>query len=88
MQVPPQKMSVKGLLDPSNVFVQHNIGSKFILLNRPEALNAINIQMIRDLHAAYKEIEDNESIGLVLLYGAGEKSFCAGGETCILAAAD
>jgi hypothetical protein len=81
MEIPVQMVKgEKGALRESNIFVQHNIGSKFILLNRPAALNALNINMIHDLHKAYKEAEHDEHCGLFVLYGAGEKAFCAGGK--------
>ena len=38
----------------SNIFAQHNAGSKFVMLNRPEALNALNTDMIRDLDRLYE----------------------------------
>jgi len=65
--------------------VQHNAGSKFILLNRPSALNALDLGMIQDLHNTYKEAEGDESVFLYLLYGAGEKAFCAGGDVAKVA---
>ncbi len=81
VEIPPQEVEVKGLFRPSNIFVQHNCGSKFILLNRPSALNALDLGMIQDLHDTYKEAEGDESVFLYLLYGAGDKAFCAGGAT-------
>jgi hypothetical protein len=81
VEIPPQDIEVKGLYRPSNIFVQHNAGSKFILLNRPSSLNALDLGMIQDLHNTYKEAEGDESVFLYLLYGAGEKAFCAGGAT-------
>lgn len=85
MEIPVQMVKgEKGALRESNIFVQHNIGSKFILLNRPAALNALNINMIHDLHKAYKEAEHDEHCGLFVLYGAGEKAFCAGGDVAVL----
>ena len=63
----------------TNVFVSKNSGSHFVALNRPEQLNALDLGMIRDLTKAYDTVEKDELCHLVLLYGAGEKAFCAGG---------
>ncbi|XP_058467385.1 3-hydroxyisobutyryl-CoA hydrolase, mitochondrial [Malaya genurostris] len=49
-----------------------------ITLNRQKALNAINLDMVRQIYAAMKKWQDNKS--LVIIKGAGEKSFCAGGD--------
>jgi len=49
-----------------------------ITLNRPEALNAINTQMNTEVSSVLAEIDHDESIDVIILTGAGEKSFCAG----------
>jgi len=71
--------------DPSHIFAQHNAGSKFVMLNRPEALNALSLDMIRDLDRLYRRVQENPLVGLVLLYGGGDKAFCAGGDVRKLA---
>ncbi|XP_053697439.1 3-hydroxyisobutyryl-CoA hydrolase, mitochondrial [Sabethes cyaneus] len=49
-----------------------------ITLNRQKALNAINLDMVRQIYAAMKKWQDNKN--LVIIKGAGTKSFCAGGD--------
>lgn len=49
-----------------------------ITLNRPKALNAINLDMVRQIYGAMKGWQSSKS--LVVVRGAGEKSFCAGGD--------
>ncbi len=51
-----------------------------IILNRPHALNALTCEMVDELHAQLKAWEDDDHIKFVLLEGAGEKAFCAGGD--------
>lgn len=48
-----------------------------ITLNRPEKLNAISPQMLRELHDALWEADDDTAVHCVVLRGAG-RSFCAG----------
>ena len=48
-----------------------------ITINRPEALNALNSQVLEDLEATFKAVDLKEVRALVLT-GAGEKSFVAG----------
>ena len=56
-------------------------------LNRPRAINALTEDLIRDLQLALDEAEDEGRIKLVLLLGAGERGFCAGGDLRALAEA-
>ena len=51
-----------------------------VLLNRPRALNALDIGMIRGLQAALEAWRGDAAVRLVLLEGAGGKAFCAGGD--------
>ena len=55
-----------------------NIGH--IILNKPKALNAINIEMIDAIEAALDECEKNIEIKCVFISGNGGKAFCAGGD--------
>ncbi len=58
--------------------VQGGIG--WITLNRPAVLNALTLNMIRTLTQVLKRWETNSSIQAIIIEGAGEKAFCAGGD--------
>ena len=49
-------------------------------LNRPEKLNAMNRQLVDELEAALRELDADEEIGAVVIAGAGERAFSAGGD--------
>jgi enoyl-CoA hydratase len=52
-----------------------------VTLHRPEALNALNTQMGRDLLDLFTRLTaEPDGVRCVLLTGAGEKAFCAGGD--------
>lgn len=51
-----------------------------ILLNRPRALNALDLQMIRACTAILREWANNPHIDAVVIEGAGDRAFCAGGD--------
>jgi len=51
-----------------------------VLLSRPKALNALTHEMALALDAKLIEWADDASISAVLIKGAGEKAFCAGGD--------
>jgi enoyl-CoA hydratase len=59
---------------------EKNEGIGFLTLNRPEALNAYNIQMRDDLYEVLLAIRDDDEVRVGLLKGAGEKAFCAGAD--------
>ncbi|WP_319825430.1 enoyl-CoA hydratase [Thalassovita sp.] len=49
-----------------------------ITLNRPEALNALSVQLRAELAAALRRAETEEEVRAVVLTGAGDRAFCAG----------
>jgi 3-hydroxypropionyl-coenzyme A dehydratase len=49
-------------------------------INRPEALNAMNIDVISELSQTVDKVGADESIKVIIITGAGEKSFCAGAD--------
>ena len=51
----------------------------YLTIDRPEALNALNAQVLSDLNAALDEIDMN-TVRCVIVRGAGEKSFVAGAD--------
>ena len=55
-------------------------GVATLTIDRPERRNAINPEVVRALKAALARAEDDESVGVAVLTGAGEKAFCAGAD--------
>jgi enoyl-CoA hydratase len=51
-----------------------------LTLNRPRAINALDLEMIRQLSAALDAWETDTDVDVVVLDGAGERGFCAGGD--------
>jgi 3-hydroxypropionyl-coenzyme A dehydratase len=49
-------------------------------INRPEALNAMNTDVISELSQTVDKIGADETIKVIIITGAGEKSFCAGAD--------
>jgi enoyl-CoA hydratase/carnithine racemase len=52
----------------------------FVTLNRPAALNALSFGMIVELRALLGSHADDPEVYAVLIQGAGDKAFCAGGD--------
>ncbi|XP_056321697.1 3-hydroxyisobutyryl-CoA hydrolase, mitochondrial [Danio aesculapii] len=51
-----------------------------ITLNRPKALNALTLNMIRHIYPQLKKWDKDSETDIVIIKGAGEKAFCAGGD--------
>ncbi|MGE4063996.1 MAG: enoyl-CoA hydratase/isomerase family protein [Rhodospirillaceae bacterium] len=52
----------------------------YILLNRPKALNALTLSMCELMTAQLKAWAKDDAVKAVVIRGAGEKAFCAGGD--------
>lgn len=50
-----------------------------ITMNRPDALNALSPHMITELRAAYQRVEDDDTVWLMIVTGAG-RAFCTGAD--------
>ena len=51
-----------------------------LVLNRPEVVNAYNLQMRDDLSHALEAVRDDPDVRSVVLRGAGDRGFCAGAD--------
>ena len=58
--------------------VRNGIG--VIVLNRPRALNALSLEMIREMERMLPAWERDPAIKAVVVRGAGDRAFCAGGD--------
>lgn len=51
-----------------------------VTLDRPEALNALDLESLQELRAVLAEARDDEEVRVIVLTGAGRKSFCVGAD--------
>ncbi|SDE21384.1 enoyl-CoA hydratase/isomerase family protein [Paraburkholderia lycopersici] len=61
------------------LLIEREAGIETLTFNRPEARNALNVQMREELHDAVQRIRADRSVRAVVLRGAGE-DFCSGGD--------
>jgi len=65
----------------SDILYDHSgTGIARLTINRPEVRNAFRPETVDQLIDAFYRVRDDPSIGCVLLTGAGEVAFCAGGD--------
>ena len=62
-------------------------GVRRITINRPDKLNALNRETIGELHIAFEQARNDDSVRVVILAGGGEKAFVAGADITEFAAA-
>ncbi len=55
-----------------------------IRLNRPNAINALTLEMVRQLHVALDQLAADDAVEVLLLDGEGDRGFCAGGDIVAL----
>ncbi|MCZ0988653.1 enoyl-CoA hydratase/isomerase family protein [Streptomyces diastatochromogenes] len=58
--------------------VDKDTGVAVVTLNRPERLNAVDLDMVRELADVWRELRFDDSVRAVVLTGAGERAFCTG----------
>ena len=62
------------------VIIEKHNSTIVLTLNRERVLNALNLNMVRILYKNIFLWKNDDSVSGVLIKGAGEKSFCAGGD--------
>jgi len=67
-------------MDFNNILVHEEEGIGFIIINRPELRNALNIDTLLEIESALDILRDDKNIRVIIFTGAGEKSFAAGAD--------
>jgi len=64
----------------SRLLVEKADGVAVLTLNRPEALNALDSSLLRELRARLHRLADDPEVRVVILTGAGDRAFSAGAD--------
>ena len=76
----PKRALTTATADPREIIVFTDPGTKTVEFNRPKALNALNHNMVSTLLPQLKSWADNPEVHAVVMHGAGDRAFCAGGD--------
>ncbi|HEX3937246.1 MAG TPA: enoyl-CoA hydratase/isomerase family protein [Xanthobacteraceae bacterium] len=68
------------VLQDGDVVVRALGSLRRLTLNRPQALNAITLDMVATMTARLRDWAADPAVGAVLIDGAGDRAFCAGGD--------
>lgn len=60
-------------------FSEAQEGLGILLLNRPERLNALNLEMVEELNVFFAQLQKKERVRVIIITGAG-RGFCAGAD--------
>lgn len=63
-----------------NLLVESKEGISVVTINRPEALNSLNTEVLNDLEKYFSEVREDKSTRVIVLTGGGEKAFVAGAD--------
>src|SRR4051794_19314980 len=63
-----------------NLLCETRDGIAFVTINRPQARNALNIETIRELADAIRDIRADDAARAVIITGSGDKAFVAGAD--------
>ncbi|WP_420603332.1 enoyl-CoA hydratase/isomerase family protein [Flagellimonas sp.] len=63
-----------------NIYIEEENNIATITINRPKKLNALNKRTISELHTAFKELDEDKEIKVIIITGSGEKAFVAGAD--------
>ncbi|MHB8334974.1 MAG: enoyl-CoA hydratase-related protein [Acidimicrobiales bacterium] len=63
-----------------DLVIDKSDGVALVTVNRPDVRNALNRQVLADLHTVLGDLRDDDAVGAVVFTGAGEKSFVAGAD--------
>jgi naphthoate synthase len=74
----PDWKNVPGFKDI--LYAKADEGIAKITINRPEVRNAFRPETVQEMQAAFADARDDETIGVVILTGAGKEAFCSGGD--------
>jgi enoyl-CoA hydratase len=64
----------------NNLLTENKNGTLIITINRPDKLNALNKETIQELSTALKNAENDKTVKVIIITGAGQKAFVAGAD--------
>lgn len=67
-------------MEYNNIYIEEENNLATITIDRPKKLNALNKATIEELHEAFKELDDDGGIKVIIITGNGEKAFVAGAD--------
>ena len=64
----------------SNIILEKELDLAILIINRPQAMNALNYDTLQEIKAAVLQINADNNLKALIITGAGEKAFVAGAD--------
>ena len=75
----PRALSPEELGFKNIIYTKTN-GVATVMINRPDRLNATDFQTLKEMSRAFEDASYDDSVGVVVLTGAGDRAFCTGAD--------
>jgi enoyl-CoA hydratase len=75
-------------MDKNHVLIEVIDSIGWLKINRPDSLNALNSEVVESLEYAFHNFEQDSTVKVVVITGAGDKAFVAGGDIKEMAGMD
>ena len=63
-----------------NTLYEKSEGIATITINRPDALNALNVETLKEISSRIADAKEDQNIKVIIFTGAGDRAFCAGAD--------
>lgn len=63
-----------------NIVLEYKEGVGILKINRPEVMNALNLETLDEISMGVKKLEDSKEVKVIVITGSGEKAFVAGAD--------
>jgi len=67
-------------MELKNILLEYSEGIGVLKINRPDVMNALNLETVKDISVGIKKLEDNREVKVIIVTGSGEKAFVAGAD--------
>ena len=64
----------------TNITAKTDDGICTVTINRPQKLNAMNIDVAKEIISTFKQLEKDDNVKVIILTGEGDKAFSAGAD--------
>jgi len=64
----------------TNITTKTDDGICTVTINRPQKLNAMNIDVAKEIISTFKQLEKDDNVKVIILTGEGDKAFSAGAD--------
>ena len=64
----------------TNITTQTDDGICIVKISRPEKLNAMNVDVAKEIISTFKQLEKDDSVKVIILTGEGDRAFSAGAD--------